>query len=129
MPDLKFYPLADPRGNSIPFDVGDPSGLAILNIGVAASAALDLSGATDLLATLFATVDTIVSYGTSDPVTTAGSLLPDQSFIPANSSLVVLLPATSLKCISADGVSTGKLYINLYNKWQALGKDIQGVNF
>ena len=123
----KRYPLSAPDGSSIPFDLGYPSGLVIISVAVAASAALELPVDANL-ATFFSSCDCVVSFGDASPsaVLTEGVFSSLHIHIPANSSVALQIPAQFISVISADGVTEGKLYISVFEPWEGLGKDLLG---
>lgn len=121
------YPLSSPREDSIPFDVGFPYGLMNVAIGVAASAPLSLPPDA-VLAVLYASCDCIISFGPLAPsaLTTEGVFLEESVFVPAGGMLTIQVPDLFFSCISADGVTTGKLRVCLFKPWQGMGKELLG---
>lgn len=127
-PTDTVYPLSDPRGIPLPFDVGAPEGLWITAVGVAASAEKDLPDTWDIVV-LYATCDTIVSFGSGVILTTAVDVAKtDHQFVPAHTPVAIELPSDKMKTISADGVSVGTLYVQKYRKWKAASQSVQQNN-
>ena len=119
------YPNSDASGNPIPFDVGDPYGMFIDSIGIAASSAIVIPNTDNLtlIAVFIATCRCIISWDGTDPVTTEEVFKTNQAIIPIGSHKL-LLPGLSIKNISADGSSTGKLYCMVYRAWKAGGVEV-----
>lgn len=119
---LTQYPFADPNGNPLPFSIGNPYGLVTQAIGTSASSTLTLP--TDVtVAVFFATVRCVVSFRGTTPVLANGTFSEDHMIIPKGSVHGILVPDVSIRNISADGSSTGKLYIQLYKPWKTAGID------
>ena len=125
MSSPEWYPLASPKGEVIPFDVGFPYGLVIANIALTVGAAISLP-ADSLLAVLFATCGCVVSFDDATPVAslTLSTFAPLQVFVPKDGTLSIQIPALKFSVISSDGASTGKLYVTLFRPYQSLGKDL-----
>ena len=129
MADADNYPQSSPAGDAIPFDIGYPYGLIIAPIAVAAGAPIELP-ADAVLAVLCATCACVVSFGDLTPSASVseGVFLEDTAYIPAGGTLSIQVPKLFLSFISADGSSTGKVYVSLFRAWQSLGKDLLGSN-
>ena len=119
---LHQFPNSDADGRPFPFDIGDPYGLVIESVAVAASASLSLSAdVVSLVGLFFCTVRTVVSFNGTAPVLTERLLSTEQIIIGANKEHRILMPDYRIRCMSADGSSVGKLYLQLYRPWKAGG--------
>lgn len=123
--EKQVYPLSDPRGIPLPFDVGAPEGLWITSVAVAASAEKTLPATWDLVV-LYATVDTVIGFGVGVALTLAADVEKvDHQFVPANTPVSIKLPNVKFKVMSANGVSTGFLYVQKYRVWRAASQAVQ----
>lgn len=123
----KRYPQSAPDGTPIPFDIGYLSGLMIESIAVAASSAVSLPAAA-VIAVIYATCECVVLFGDGSPsaALTEGAFLTSAVFVPKNGLVSIQIPALKFSCISADGASTGKLYITVFERWEGLSQDLLG---
>jgi len=128
-PEASAYPLSATRGVPLPFDIGRPEALFITAVGVAASAEKEVPHVDWELVVLYATVDTIIMFGDAVTLTTTVDEIKENAqFIPSLSPVSIMLPDGKFKTISADGVSTGLLYIQKYHIWKATGQQVQQSN-
>jgi len=128
---VQQYPHSSLSGQSLPFEVGDPYGMFIDSIAVAASAGVAIPNDDDLtlVALCLATVRCIISWDGVAPVTTEQSFKTNQAIIPAGGVHKLLLPGLTIRNISADGTSTGKLYVQVYRAWKSGGVEALKTSF
>ena len=119
------YPLADPRGVPIPFDIGDPEGLWIAAIGVAASSEKTLPSGWEIVV-LYATQDCVIGFGNNITLNlTADVEKADHQMVPAGYPVTIRLPSLKFKVI---GTVAGTLYIQKYRRWKAVQQAVQTGN-
>ncbi len=121
---LNQFPNATPDGDVLPFSVGDPFGLVTQTIGIIASDLITLPEiAIQKYIAVFLASGTrcIISFRDTDPTPDPGVFSEDQMLIARGCAHAILLPDNKIKCISADGSSTGVLSIQLYRPWKNVG--------
>ncbi len=111
----QLYPLASSDGKDIPFDVLKPVGLAYYSFNAGSPTEIALPASAEL-ATIFATADAVVFFGTA--ALPLNSYADGALFVPANTIVTAQLPATTLKI---KGITfSGLVYIQVVQKWAAL---------
>ena len=122
--EAAVYPLSDPRGNIIPFDVGAPEGVWITAIGAAASAEKTLPSTWSLVV-LWSTVDCLVGFGSAITLnTTQDTEKVDHQYVPANVPCTIALPSLKFKVIRT-GTVDGILYVQKYRVWRSASQSVQ----
>ena len=122
-----LYPLSTPKGDAIPNDIFNPTDSYIMPFTTSAlGAAAALYGATDnvRLVHVLATEDCLLGF-TNTPVSAPANdvLIPSSFFMLRNVLYHIALPSIYLSAIGLT--SSGTLYINKINPWNALQLQVQ----
>lgn len=122
LPADATYPLSDPAGKAIPFDVGDPFlGLFSCTFATAASAEKTL-GADWEIAVFWATEDCVVAFGAG--VTWSGAhdvVRANHLLVPRKTPTSIRLTTNKFKVarVSTDGV----LFVQSFRRWQGISTE------
>lgn len=116
--EKSVYPHSSPAGKEIPYDVGDPSGLFIVDFTGAASAEKDL-GSDWEIAVLYATEACVIGFGASVTLNLNRDVVKlDHQIIPKDTPVSVKIPNSKFKVIGIS--ASGILFVQRYRRWQAL---------
>lgn len=120
---LEQYPNSSLDGLPLPFDVGHLYGMVRGDVLVAANAGFTIPNpdSLTLIALIFTTVRTMISFDGSSPDLADETWSEDHTFGVKGGGHKILLPAYTLRWMSEDGVNEGRILIQVYRAWKGAG--------
>ena len=118
------YPLADGKGNPIPFHVIRPNSIGRVDFTGTPSGVLGI-GVTDDVATLYASADCLIRFGAAVSVPTSGNTLSDTLFLPTGYIVSIQYPADGISVVQIS--DPGTLWIQLHTRWQLARSELANV--
>lgn len=116
------YPLATPTGESIPFDIGLPEGLMLVDFVTAASGEKILPSDWEVVV-FFATEYCVIAFGTGVTLDLTRDVAKvNHAIIPKETPVSLKVPDAKFKVIR--WTTDGTLFIQKYRRWQALATEV-----